>query len=100
MEGEEYPSEKYKNSKWLDTLEDYIQNHDFVGYEGPKSAESIAELEPLKSDWVNMKIFKDLITREEAWEGCKWAGRHMTAYFKKKFPEKEVVWHRSPTARK
>ncbi|EGG05628.1 uncharacterized protein MELLADRAFT_124141 [Melampsora larici-populina 98AG31] len=98
--GEVFPSEKYYEEGRLDALVEYIEHTDFVGYVGAMSQDEIAKLEPLETYHPNNKIYVTsnghTITRKEAWEANQWAGRHLNAFLKMKFKNKEVVWTRSP----
>lgn len=98
--GEVFPSERYYEEGRLDALLECIDHRDFVGYVGTMDQEKIANLEPLKTYHLNDEIYVarngHTITREEAWEANQWAGRHLNAFLKMRFQNKEVVWTRSP----
>ncbi|KAH9816778.1 secreted protein [Melampsora americana] len=91
--GEVFPSERYHEEGRLDALVEYIEHSDFVGYK-------VEQLEPLKTYHLNNKVYRatngHIITREEGWEANQWAGRHLNAFLKMEFKNKEVVWTRSP----
>lgn len=101
LDKEVFPCPRYYEIERVDALIEYIENHDYVGYVGPKTEARISELEPMKTYHPNNEAYiarnGQVVTREEGWEAIKWIGRHLHAYLKETFPKKEIVWHRSPT---